>query len=203
MKEPKTTTSVSERKAQMARFEYKGVSIYKLTPVTKIKDLREQITEIEERLEAMARYCDENSLVMTPLHMMNALGLIAETYDTMLRGKARGNTANGAPSDKYDVELSKTKKDEEIALIKERSQLLKHWETACNQHCLDTVARDNQFGRSIYLSKAVFHNWDTPQATGTVDSSIEIVLGKANRIKLKLEQEAKAKKKEEKGDEAW
>ena len=197
MKEPKTTTSVSERKAQMARFEYKGVSIYKLEPVTKIKDLREQITEIEERLEAMARYCDENSLVMTPLHMMNALGLIAETYDTMLRGKARGNTVS------IDVEMTKMKKDEEIALIKQRSELLKHWEAACNQHCLDTVAKDNQFGRSIYLSKAVFHNWDTPQATGTVDNSIEIILGKANRIKVKMEQEAKAKKKEQKGDEAW
>ncbi|MBO4556528.1 MAG: hypothetical protein J5706_07185 [Elusimicrobiales bacterium] len=145
----------------------------------------------------MANYCDENSLVMTPLHMRNALGLIEETYNVMLRGKARGATAP------IDVEMTKLKKDEEIALIKQRSELLKHWESSCNQHCLDTVAKDNQFGRSIYLSKAVFHNWDTPQATGTVDNSIEIILGKANRIKVKMEQEAKAKKKEQKGDEAW
>lgn len=197
MSEPKVTASASERKARMARFEYKGVSIYKLTPVTKIKDLREQIKEIEERLEAMANYCDENSLVMTPLHMRNALNLTEETYNVMLRGKARGKTVS------IDPEMTKTKTDEEIALIKQRSELLKHWESSCNQHCLDTVARDNQFGRSIYLSKAVFHNWDTPQATGTADTSIEIVLGKANRIKLKMEQAAKDKKKEEKGDEAW
>lgn len=196
MKEPKITASASERKAAMARFEFKGVPIYKLTPVNRIKDLREQIVEIEERLEAMAKYCDENSLVMTPLHMRNALGLIEETYNTMLRGKTRGATTS------IDAEMSK-KTDEELALIKQRSELLKRWESACNQHCLDTVAKDNQFGRSIYLSKAVFHNWDTPQATGTVDSSIEIVLGKANRIKVKLDKEAKAKKKEQKGDEAW
>ena len=203
MKEPKITASASERKAAMARFEFKGVPIYKLTPVNRIKDLREQIVEMEERLEAMASYCDKNGLVMTPLHMRNALGLIEETYNTMLRGKARGNTSQGSIANQYDVELAKTKSDEEIVLIKQRSELLKRWESACNQHCLDTVAKDNQFGRSIYLSKAVFHNWDTPQATGTVDSSIEIVLGKANRIKVKLDKEAKAKKKEQKGDEAW
>ena len=194
----KSPDSKEVRKAQMARFEYKGVSIYKLTPVSKIKDLRKQIKEIEERLVAMAQYCDENGLVMTPLHMMNALGLVEPAYGVMLRGKS--HSASGAP---IDSELTKRKTDEELARIKQRSDLLRHWESACNQHCLDAVAKDNQFGRTIYLSKAIFHNWDTPQNTGVVDSSIEIILGKANRIKVRQEQEAKAQAKARKTDEAW
>lgn len=193
----KSPDSKEVRKAQMARFSYNGVPIHKLTPVTKIKDFRKQYKEIENRLEAMAQYCDENGLVMTPLHMMNCLGVTEQPYGVMLRGKAR------VAETSLNAEYSRTKTDEEVAFIKERAGLLQRWESVCNQNCLDAVAKDNQFGRTIYLSKAIFHNWDTPQNTGVVDSSIEIILGKANRIKVRQEQEAKAQAKARKTDEAW
>lgn len=193
----KAPDSVEGRMVQIKRFTYNGVPIYKLTPVTAIKDLHEQLIEIENRLVAMAKYCDENGLVMTPLHMKNALGVVSSEYGRMLRGKYRPDSGNHV-----DIERS-TKPDEEVALIKKRAALLQQWEEICNQNCLDTVARDNQFGRSIYLSKAIFHNWDTPQNTAVVSDSIEIVLGKANRIKVRQEQEAKKAKKAKKDDGAW
>ena len=194
----KTPGSVEGRKAQIARFSYNGTPIHKLTSVNDIKDLREQLVEIEERLEAMANYCDKNGLVMTPLHMTNALGVSEAEYGRMLRGKYVPN--RGGP---VSVEFSKTRTDEEVALIKERAALLQRWESLCNQNCLDAVSKDNQFGRTIYLSKAIFHNWDTPQNTAVVSDSIEIVLGKANRIKVRQEQEAKKAKKAKKDDGAW
>lgn len=191
----KAPDSKELRKAQIARFTYNGVPIHKLVSVSAIKDLREQLPEIEKRLEAMAYYCDVNGLVMTPLHMMNALGVSEITYSHMLRGKAPAKSSN-----RYlDAEFSGTKTDDEVALIKERAAILQRWESLCNQNCLDAVAKDPQFGRTIYLSKAIFHNWDTPQNTGVVDSSIEIVLGKANRIKVRQEQEAKKKAKKDEG----
>lgn len=193
----KAPDSVEGRMVQIKRFTYNGVPIYKLTPVTAIKDLREQLVEIENRLVAMAKYCDENGLVMTPLHMKNALGLVGTDYQRMLRGKYM---AGGVVK---SVNESPGRSDEDIALIKTRSKLLQQWEEICNQNCLDTVAKDNQFGRSIYLSKAIFHNWDTPQNTAVVSDSIEIVLGKANRIKVRQEQEAKKAKKAKKDDGAW
>ena len=193
----KTPDSVEGRKIQMARFSYKGTPIHKLTSVNDIKDLREQLIEIEERLEAMAAYCDKNGLVMTPLHMTNALGVSEVTYRHMLHGKVRSGSTS------VDAEFSKTKTDEEVALIRERAALLQRWESLCNQNCLDAVSKDNQFGRTIYLSKAIFHNWDTPQNTAVVSDSIEIVLGKANRIKVRQEQEAKKAKKAKKDDGAW
>ncbi len=193
----KAPDSVEGRMVQIKRFTYNGVPIYKLTPVTAIKDLREQLVEIENRLVAMAKYCDENGLVMTPLHMKNALGLVGTDYQRMLRGKYM---AGGVVK---SVNESPGRSDEDIALIKTRSKLLQQWEEICNQNCLDTVAKDNQFGRSIYLSKAIFHNWDTPQNTAVVSDSIEIVLGKANRIKVRQEQEAKKTKKAKKDDGAW
>lgn len=193
----KAPDSVEGRMVQIRRFTYNGVPIYKLTPVTAIKDLHEQLIEIENRLVAMAKYCDENGLVMTPLHMKNALGVVSSEYGRMLRGKYRPDSGNHV-----DIERS-TKPDEEVALIKKRAALLQQWEEICNQNCLDTVAKDNQFGRSIYLSKAIFHNWDTPQNTAVVSDSIEIVLGKANRIKVRQKQEAKKAKKAKKDDGAW
>lgn len=193
----KAPDSVEGRMVQIKRFTYNGVPIYKLTPVTAIKDLREQLVEIENRLVAMAKYCDENGLVMTPLHMKNALGVVSTEYGRMLRGKY---IASGVAK---DVESSRTATAEEVALVKKRATLLQQWEEICNQNCLDTVAKDNQFGRSIYLSKAIFHNWDTPQNTAVVSDSIEIVLGKANRIKVRQEQEAKKAKKAKKDDGAW
>ncbi len=142
----------------------------------------------------MAQYCDENGLVMTPLHMMNCLGVTEQIYNKMLRGKSSVGI-NGSKRN-LDAEYSRTKSAEEVEFIQERAALLQKWELLCNQNCLDAVAKDNQFGRTIYLSKAIFHNWDTPQTTGVVDSSIEIILGKANRIKLKQD-------KQKKGDAAW
>lgn len=198
-KTDKVATTQSERKAQMARFTYEGVPIHKITPVTVFKDLRVQITEIEKRLEAMAEYCLENKLVMTPLHMMNCLGVTEHTYTNYLRGTVRDTKSRNGQM-RMDADLSPRKSDKEVALIKERSELLKRWEAICNQNCLDTVARDNQFGRSIYLSKAIFHNWDTPQDKGVVETSIEVLLGKANRIRLKQEQ---AKRTKTKGDASW
>lgn len=193
----KAPDSIETRKAQIARFTYNGVPIHKLTSISAIKDLREQLPEIEKRLEAMAAYCDKNGLVMTPLHMMNALGVSEAVYGRMLRGKYR---ANGVVT---SVDNSPTKTDEEVALIKERAAVLQRWESLCNQNCLDAVAKDPQFGRTIYLSKAIFHNWDTPQNTSVVSDSIEIVLGKANRIKVRQEQEARKAKKTQKDDGAW
>lgn len=190
--------SKETRNIQMARFSYNGTPIHKLTSVMKIADLPKQLIEIENRLVAMAKYCDENGLVMTPLHMMNALGVIERDYSRMLRGKYMAH--NSGPA---DIERSREKTEEEVALIKERASLLQHWESLCNQNCLDAVAKDNQFGRTIYLSKAIFHNWDTPQNTAVVSDSIEIVLGKANRIKVRQEQEAKKAKKAKKDDGAW
>lgn len=186
------------RKAQIARFTYRGIPVHKLPAVTRIKDLRKQMREIELRLEAMASYCDENGLVMTPLHMMNALAVAEPAYNKMLRGKATVRETGGKTRN-LDAEYSHTKSDEEVALIRERAELLQKWELLCNQNCLDAVAKDNQFGRTIYLSKAIFHNWDTPQNTGVVDSSIEIILGKANRLKVKQEKEGKKKA----GDDVW
>lgn len=194
MADKKTLLDHSTRKAQMARFVYNDIPIHKLPPVTNVKGFRQQLREINSRLEAMAQYCDENGLVMTPLHMMNCLGVTEQTYNKMLRGKSSVGI-NGSKRN-LDAEYSRTKSAEEVEFIQERAALLQKWELLCNQNCLDAVAKDNQFGRTIYLSKAIFHNWDTPQTTGVVDSSIEIILGKANRIKLKQD-------KQKKGDAAW
>lgn len=195
----KAPDSVEGRMTQIKRFTYEGVPIYKLTPVTAIKDLREQMVEIENRLVAMAKYCDENGLVMTPLHMKNSLGITSTVYARMLRGKYLP-ACGGTP---ISVDRSPSRTDEEVALVKERAALLQQWEEICNQNCLDTVAKDSQFGRSIYLSKAIFHNWDTPQNTAVVSDSIEIVLGKANRVKIRQEQEAKKAKKAKKDEGVW
>lgn len=193
-----SSSSAAGRKAQIARFVYNGVPIHKLTPVTHIKDLREQMQEIESRIEAMAAYCDEHGLVMTPLHIRNALALTDNVYKRLLNGKYN------AGYNHVDVEYHKSYTDEQVALFKEIAALLQRWEALCNQFCLDSVATDNQFGRGIYMSKAIFHNWDTPQSVTAAETSIEVLLGKANRIKVKLAQaEQAAKKSEKKGDGAW
>lgn len=158
----------------MQEFEYGGKHLHELSKVSDIKDLDKQIDEIEKRFKALREWAVDNHLVLTPLHLTNVLNTNKTTFEkwrrglVMVEGKSR-------PVEEGNFDKSV------IRLVRLRADLITAWCEYCRQWCLDAVASDNVPSRSIYLSKAIFHNWDTPQEKKDGKVGVEVLLSKSKK----------------------
>ena len=173
---------------EIKRFTYNGKKLGELTPVTDIKDYDQQLEEIVSRLKAIDDYCWENGLILTPTHMQNVLGVSSSTFSNMKTGKTCSLKKSGCLSVE---EVNARCSEERERFLLARRDILNKWTDIGKQMCLDRCSTDQYPTGSIYLSKAVYHNWDTPQQEAEGKVSIEILLGKA----------LKAKKREKKADD--
>lgn len=156
----------------MKEFYLDGEPLYALTPIFKIKDLKEQMLEIERRLIALRNYCIEEKTVLTPLHIRNVLVIGSDTFNRYLRGVVQDK--NGRIIRVRESDLPK----EEVELIEERAKYLRRWMDYARQWVLDDVSTQHGIG-AIYISKSIFHNWDTPQTKQDNKLSVEMLVRKA------------------------
>ena len=158
----------------MQEFTYNGKSLYDLPKVSDIKDLDKQLDEIQARFVALREWAVDNHLVLTTLHLRNVLNCNSSTFERWRRGLVQMNgKARPVEEATYDKSL--------VRIIRQRSELITAWCEYCRQWCLDSVASDNVPSRSIYISKAIFHNWDTPQDKKDNKVGVEVLLSKSKK----------------------
>lgn len=158
-------------------FTYFNKPLYELESVLAIKDIDKQLEEIDLRLKKLRRWCLDEGIIMTDLHMRNALRVSHSSWERMIRGTVK-ETVDGV-SRNIKAEQSKKLSNEQKRALRARSDYLIQWHEYCRQWCLDSVAKDAVPSRSIYISKSIFHNWDTPQEKKDNKISVELLVQKA------------------------
>ena len=146
-------------------FTYFNKPLYELESVIAIKDIDKQLEEIDLRLKKLRRWCLDEGIIMTDLHMRNALRVSHSSWERMIRGTVK-ETVDGV-SRNIKAEQSKKLSNEQKRALRERSDYLIQWHE-------DAVP-----SRSIYISKSIFHNWDTPQEKKDNKISVELLVQKA------------------------
>jgi hypothetical protein len=146
-----------------------GQELYFLKPVSHIRDISEQIKEIDRRLKILwdKRQSHDPPLPIAPAHLQASLGLVDDVWKDWLNAdakvkipvdsteiresdlKAQGKSIKDRGSSIKSVRLAAEdtlQSIEKIELIKQRSTTLTQWLKRCEATYLDTAANPTYKG---------------------------------------------------------
>ena len=130
-----------------------GQELYFLKPVSHIRDISEQIKEIDRRLKILwdKRQSHDPPLPIAPIHIVAALGLPnKDVLNDWVNGEVRARIADtpGKPAETFiKLQADATHADpEQIRLMRERARLLALWLAKCETTYLDTAANPTYKG---------------------------------------------------------
>lgn len=136
----------------------------KLTPLSKLP-LKQHSQEIEDRLSKLYADRQKSKIPIMPVHIRVALGLNRETYDEYLKGTAKVRIQGIGKDIRENIPVEGSKKSEEdILLVRERSDTLAKWVRLAEVSILDTATNpDYKGGQTGSIKMAEYLGYKTSE----------------------------------------